>query len=394
MYKIIIKFFIISKIFIVCFFNHCTGLNGEIMAIHSINVINNISFTSKKRTKTSQKETNRSVTPAIKVLPVAIVMIPVGTVVTSCVQDNRKVFEVGWLDVAANRLSDEDIERINETRQAPKNTVFQKINETTTETYTDSQGNTQTRIVETGGWHYELVNNLTGTETGTTVLPEGYTVQKDILGFIEIVEDGSKGIFLKKNNKNEAEINKKDTIKNDVGFLQTATGLLTDKQIENMNKSGVVPEGTIIVKTSDGGYELENDRLGLKKGTRQIPSGYEIRKDLFGFMKIVPVDQKSIFLRNKTKTISDTVKNNKDINFLQAETSLLTDEQIKEINKTKKMPEGTVIAKDELGNYYITSDIFILQSGTRTLPKGYEVKKDKLGFAIVVPIGTKGILID
>ena len=364
------------------------------MAIHSINVINNISFTSRKRTKTSQKETNRSVTPAIKVLPVAIAMIPVGTVVTSCVQDNRKVFEVGWLDVAANRLSDEDIERINETRQAPKNTVFQKINETTTETYTDSQGNMQTRIVETGGWHYELVNNITGTETGTTVLPEGYTVQKDIFGFIEIVEDGSKGIFLKKNNKNEAEINKKDTIKNDVGFLQAATGLLTDKQIENINKSGVVPEGTIIVKTSDGGYELENDRLGLKKGTRQIPSGYEIRKDLFGFMKIVPVDQKSIFLRNKTKTISDTVKNNKDINFLQAETSLLTDKQIKEINKTKKMPEGTVIAKDELGNYYITSDIFNLQSGTRTLPKGYEVKKDKLGFAIVVPIGTKGILID
>ena len=58
------------------------------------------------------------------------------------------------------------------------------------------------------------------------------------------------------------------------------------------------------------------------------------------------------------------------------------------------MPEGTVIAKDENGNYYITSDILNLQSGTRTLPKGYEVKKDKLGFAIVVPAGTKGILID
>ncbi len=364
------------------------------MAIRSINTINNISFTSRKKAYKPQKGTNRTSTPITKALPVAIAMIPVGTGVTSCIPDNRNVFEVGWLDVAANRLSDEDVKKINETRQAPKNTVFQKVDETTTETYTDARGNTQTRVVKTGGWHYELVNNLTGTETGTTVLPEGYTVQKDILGFIEIVEDGTKGIFLKNNAENEAEIKKKDTIKNDIGFLQAATGLLTDKQIENINKSGVVPEGTIIVKTFDGRYELENDRLGLERGTRQIPAGYEIRKDLLGFIEIVPVDQKSILLRRKAKAKSDTIKNNKDINFLEAKTSLLTDEQIEEINKTKKMPEGTVIAKDKLGNYYITSDILNLETGTRTLPKGYEVKKDKLGFAIVVPVGTKGIFIE
>lgn len=39
------------------------------------------------------------------------------------------------------------------------------------------------------------------------------------------------------------------------------------------------------------------------------------------------------------------------------------------------MPEGTLIAKDELGNYYITNDVLGIDTGTRTLPKGYEVKK-------------------
>lgn len=322
-----------------------------------------------------------------RILPVAAASLVMSApITTSCTFDNREYsHEVSWFATATGRLSDKDITKINETRQAPKNTVFKKINETKTEYYTDSEGNTKSREVETGGWHYELVNNISGTESGTTTLPEGFTVKKDIFGFVQIVENGTKGIFLGKTNKEEAKSSSK------VDFIEAATGLLSDEQVEIINKERVVPEGTIIVKKENGEYDLETNVTGLTTGTRELPEGYEIRKNIMGFIKIVPMDQKSIFLRNKK---SPETENKKDISTGEALTKILTDEQINEINRTGQIPEGTAIAKDKRGDYYITSDALGLETGTRTLPKGFEVKKDRLGFAVVVPKGTRSIMIE
>lgn len=359
------------------------------MVIHPIS---NISFTSKNSSQSLKDGNTRKSSPVTKVLPVVIAMVPAGGLVSSCVVDNRDVEGVGWLDVAFNRLTDEQIKQINETRQAPKNTVFQKVNETIDEEVTDAFGDTYIRKVETGRWHYELVNNASGTETGTTTLPKGYIVTKDILGFIEIVEEGTKSIFLQNNKKTAENIKKRDTVKNSINFLETASGLLSDEQLAKINKSRLVPKGTLIVKNVDGSYELTNDRLGLERGTRMLPEGYEMRKDLLGFAKIVPIDQKSIFLRKKENP--DTIKNDVNIKFFEALSGLLNDEQIDTINKTRKMPEGTIIAKDESGNFYITTDALNIETGTRTLPDGYEVKKNRFGFAVVVPVDTKGIFIE
>lgn len=326
------------------------------------------------------------VTPK-RILPLAVSgMIMTSPLTTSCTYDNRNhEHEVDWFEVAFDRLSDEDVKIINTTRQAPKNTVFAKVDETETEYYTDSEGNRRSREVKTGGWHYELVNNKSGIETGTTILPEGFTVEKDVFGFVHIVENGTKGIFLKNYKKEDAKSSAK------VSFMEATTGLLSDKQVAQINKERVVPEGTIIVKNKDGNYDLETNVLGLTTGTRELPEGYEIRKDVVGFIEIVPIDQKGIFLKEKENKTSTT--NKTKISTSEAFTGILSDKQIKSINETKQMPEGTLIAKDKTGNYYITSDAMQLSTGTRTLPKGYEVKKDRLGFAVVVPEGTRSLMI-
>ena len=296
-----------------------------------------------------------------KVLPAVIAVSAVtAPVLTSCNIDNRQNnHKVDWFAVEFNRLSDEDVRKINKTRQAPQNTVFAKIDETKTEYYTDSEGNRRSREVETGRWHYELVNNRSGMETGTTTLPEGFSVEKDVMGFIHVVETGTKGLFMKGNKKPETQNQSK------IGFLEAATGLLSDEQIAQINSTRQVPEGTIIVKTEDGDYDIENDRLNLTTGTRTLPEGYEVRKNILGAAKIVPIDQKSIFLKKKEQT---QTQNTTPISVLEAFTGILSDEQIAEINKTKQMPEGTLIAKDELGNYYITNDVLGIDTGTRTLP--------------------------
>ena len=246
-----------------------------------------------------------------KVLPAVIAVSAVtAPVLTSCNIDNRQNnHKVDWFAVEFNRLSDEDVRKINKTRQAPQNTVFAKIDETKTEYYTDSEGNRRSREVETGRWHYELVNNRSGMETGTTTLPEGFSVEKDVMGFIHVVETGTKGLFMKGNKKPETQNQSK------IGFLEAATGLLSDEQIAQINSTRQVPEGTIIVKTEDGDYDIENDRLNLTTGTRTLPEGYEVRKNILGAAKIVPIDQKSIFLKKKEQT---QTQNTTPISVLEA----------------------------------------------------------------------------
>ena len=223
-----------------------------------------------------------------KVLPAAIAVSTVtAPALTSCNIDNRQHnHKVDWFAVEFNRLSDEDVRKINKTRQAPQNTVFAKIDETKTEYYTDSEGNRRSREVKTGRWHYELVNNRSGMETGTTTLPEGFSVEKDVMGFIHVVETGTKGLFIKGSKKPETKNQSK------IGFLEAATGLLSDEQIAQINSTRQVPEGTIIVKTENGEYDIENDRLNLTTGTRTLPEGYEVRKNILGAAKIVPIDHK------------------------------------------------------------------------------------------------------
>lgn len=68
--------------------------------------------------------------------------------------------------------------------------------------------------------------------------------------------------------------------------------------------------------------------------------------------------------------------------------SRLTDEQIKAVNETKKLPEGTKFQFNRICHNW-----FNIMPGTRDLPVGYELKKDVFGFTTVVQKGTEGMFI-
>ena len=70
--------------------------------------------------------------------------------------------------------------------------------------------------------------------------------------------------------------------------------------------------------------------------------------------------------------------------------SRLTDEQIKAVNESKMLPEN---AKFVFGGKTICNNFFNFSAGARKLLPGYELKKNILGFTVVVPEGTKGFFI-
>ena len=73
--------------------------------------------------------------------------------------------------------------------------------------------------------------------------------------------------------------------------------------------------------------------------------------------------------------------------------NLLTDEQIDQINKSGKLPSNGKFIMNGMGSHHIANNFFNLRAGTQTLPEGFEVKKNVLGFAVVVPKGTEGLLV-
>lgn len=70
----------------------------------------------------------------------------------------------------------------------------------------------------------------------------------------------------------------------------------------------------------------------------------------------------------------------------------LSDEQIKIINETGEIPSNAKFVRTIRG-YKIANNWCNFRTGTSILPFGYEVKKNIFGFAIVVPVGTRGFFI-
>ena len=71
----------------------------------------------------------------------------------------------------------------------------------------------------------------------------------------------------------------------------------------------------------------------------------------------------------------------------------LTDEQIKQVNESKKLPENAKFIMNGFGGYTMENNFFNFRAGTRDLPAGFEVKKDIFGFTVVLPKGMNGIAV-
>lgn len=72
----------------------------------------------------------------------------------------------------------------------------------------------------------------------------------------------------------------------------------------------------------------------------------------------------------------------------------LSDEQVKAVNEAGRLPNNAKFIPKRSGTgYSIHNNFFGLRSGTSKLPEGYEVRRNWLGFAIVVPQETSGLFV-
>ncbi len=137
---------------------------------------------------------------------------------------------------------------------------------------------------------------------------------------------------------------------------------------------------------------------------------FETKQEAKTYSKLVNETGQDIFVNNKTNNHMDerpirhygddfinskakATENTVEISSIRAILNRLTDEQIKEINETGRLPEGVKISKDAFGQYHIRDNTVNFYPGTRTVPEGYELKKDWLGFTVIVPKDTEGMFI-
>lgn len=99
---------------------------------------------------------------------------------------------------------------------------------------------------------------------------------------------------------------------------------------------------------------------------------------------------------NSPKTDTVEIKNKvspPEISTAKLIIKRLTDEQIDQVNKARKLPQNAKFVRDGYGGYYIAANFMDLQIGTRKLPEGFEVRKDALGFTCVLPKDAEGLFI-
>ena len=89
-----------------------------------------------------------------------------------------------------------------------------------------------------------------------------------------------------------------------------------------------------------------------------------------------------------------TAKGNLKVNPLRIWFNRLTKEQIKAINETRQLPKNIKIRPNDVGTgFHIYHNIFNLKSGTTSLPEGFELRQNRLGFTRLLPKDTEGFWI-
>lgn len=151
-------------------------------------------------------------------------------------------------------------------------------------------------------------------------------------------------------------------------------------------------------KIGDAGYIKRFDEKEEAKNFTKVVN--DTKQDVFIPQK--PQKNNDVIVRHQGDTFTQAFKGNENekikvepcdkISLWRGVFSRLTDEQIKSVNDTGQLPEGTKFQPD-INGFIICHNWFGIMSGTRELPAGYELKKDVFGFTKVVPKGTEGLLI-
>ena len=82
-----------------------------------------------------------------------------------------------------------------------------------------------------------------------------------------------------------------------ISGLRVAFNRLTDKQIAQINETGKLPKNAKFVPNGAGGYILVNNFFNITHGTKKLPEGFELQKNVLGFTVVVPKGTEGIFLR-------------------------------------------------------------------------------------------------
>lgn len=111
----------------------------------------------------------------------------------------------------------------------------------------------------------------------------------------------------------------------------------------------------------------------------------------FNAAQNTPAPEVKLQEQPETDVFKVTKKGKKKVNPLRIWFNRLKPEQIEEINRTRKTPDNIKIRPD-LGNtgYHIYHNIFNLKNGTKTLPEGYELRQNLLGFTRLVLKDSEG----
>lgn len=83
-----------------------------------------------------------------------------------------------------------------------------------------------------------------------------------------------------------------------ISKTRLAFNRLTDEQIAAVNNAGRLPDGAKFIANGFGSYVVCNNFFNFRAGTQQMPAGFELAKDVFGFTVVVPIGTKGAFLKD------------------------------------------------------------------------------------------------
>lgn len=83
----------------------------------------------------------------------------------------------------------------------------------------------------------------------------------------------------------------------EIGTFRLATGFLTDKQVNDINKTRQLPPNAKFVMNGYGSYSISNNFFGIRIGTQTLPEGFEVRKNVFGQAVVLPRGSEGLLIK-------------------------------------------------------------------------------------------------
>ncbi|MBQ4114251.1 hypothetical protein IJD34_02470 [bacterium] len=84
----------------------------------------------------------------------------------------------------------------------------------------------------------------------------------------------------------------------EISRLRLATSFLTDEQIAKINKEGTLPDNAkFIFDGFDCSYYVANNFFGIRAGSKELPEGFEVKKNIIGQARAVPQHTKITLIK-------------------------------------------------------------------------------------------------